>query len=253
MPVRADPPPQFAGGYAGLNAGGAWGSSKYATDPGCVPITAGGVFCVVSPDPSVANGTAVAAAGSSRLTPSGFTGGIQGGYNWQSGTLVYGGEADFGALDLSRSVTATGAFPFVFLGTNYTLVDSVSAEWLATLRGRIGMTVTPQLMLYATGGIAFTDVKISSSYSDNAVGGGFPGGTGYASRSDFRTGWTVGGGGEWRFDSCWSLKAEYLYVDFGSKTVAVAASNTPAFTQTMQIDADLSAQIARVGLNYFFD
>jgi outer membrane immunogenic protein len=197
----------------------------------------------------------VAAAGSSRLTPNGFTGGVQGGYNWQMGSIVYGAEADVGALDLSRTVTATGTFPFAFLGTNYTLTDSVSAEWFATLRGRLGATVTPQLMLYATGGVAFTDLKVSSNYTDNAInpGTGNPGGSGYASASDFKVGWTAGGGGEWRLDGCWSLKAEYLFIDFGSVNVAVPTTNGPAFAQTIGFSADLSAQIARVGLNYFFD
>ncbi len=34
--------------------------------------------------------------------------------------------------------------------------------------------------------------------------------------------------------------------------VPVPTSNTAAFTQTMQVDAQLTAQIARLGLNYRF-
>jgi outer membrane immunogenic protein len=126
----------------------------------------------------------------------------------------------------------------------------MSTDWLATIRGRLGVTVKPELLLYATGGVAFTDFKFSSSYGDNAVGFGFPGGTGFGSKSGVRTGWALGGGGEWLLDGGWSIKAEYLYVDFGSETVAVPTSNTPAFAQVIQVDADLNAQLARVGLNY---
>ena len=92
----------------------------------------------------------------------------------------------------------------------------------------------------------------ASSYSDNAVGFGFPGGAGFGSRSETRTGWTAGGGVEWLVDKNWSLRAEYLYVDLGSMQVLVPTSNTPTFTQTMQVNADLTAQVARLGLNFRF-
>jgi outer membrane immunogenic protein len=70
-----------------------------------------------------------------------------------------------------------------------------------------------------------------------------------------KTGWTVGGGLEWMLATNWTLKAEYLYVDFRS-SFAVPTANIPApnliFSQTMLVDADLRAHIARVGLNYKF-
>ena len=192
----------------------------------------------------------MAASGTGRLASTGFTGGAQAGYNWQAGHIVYGGEADFGAFDLGDSIAPTGVFPFAFLGTTYALTERMSTEWLATLRARLGFTVMPALLLYATGGIAFTDFKFSSSYADNAVDATFPGGTGFGSKSRVQTGWTIGGGGEWLLDGCWSVKAEYLYVDFGSMGVAVPTSNTAAFTQTMHVNADLNASLARVGLNF---
>ncbi len=65
-------------------------------------------------------------------------------------------------------------------------------------------------------------------------------------------GWTIGGGGEWQLSGDWSIKAEYLYVDLGSMTVSVPTSNTAAFTQTIKVDADLTAHMARVGLNHGF-
>ncbi len=247
-PVYAGEAPLFAGAYVGLNAGAAWGSSSYATKPGCVPDD--GVFCNFSQPASIANGTAVATSGTGELSPAGFTGGIQGGYNWQNDKIVFGGEGDFGAFNLSQSESPSGVFPFPFLGTTYALTESMSTQWLATLRGRLGYTVTPELLLYATGGLAFTDFKFSSSYSDNAVSVLFPGGTGFGNRWEVKTGWTLGGGGEWLLDRNWSIKAEYLYLDFGSMNVVVPVSNSPPFRQTMEVDADLSAQMARVGINY---
>ncbi len=249
LPVRADPL-GLRGSYVGLNAGAALGFSNYSTDPGCLP-TASVTFCDSS-SASVANGPAVANSGTGELSSTGVTGGIQGGYNWQHGNFVFGGEGDFGAFDLSESASRNGAFPVTFLGDSYSLRESMSTDWLATLRGRLGVLVAPQILLYGTAGVALTDFKFSSSYSDNAIGFGFPGGTGSGSTSGVRIGWTAGGGGEWFLRGGWSVKAEYLYVDFGSVSIAVPTSNTSAFAQTMYVDADLSASLARLGLNYRF-
>src|SRR5688572_13103210 len=162
--------PTFGGAYIGLNAGAAWGSSGYATDPGCLPNPAApAVFCNAAPSASAVNGDAVAASGSGDLSDAGFTGGIQGGYNWQSGKIVFGGEGDFGAFSFDKSINTTGAFPLVFAGTTYALSESASTNWLLTLRGRLGYTVLPNLLLYATGGLALTDFRFASSYSDNAI------------------------------------------------------------------------------------
>ena len=244
-------PPAFGGAYIGLNAGAAWGSARYATDPGCpVDPLADAVFCNAPPTANSVNGAAVAASGSGDLPAAGFTGGIQGGYNWQYGNIVVGGEGDFGAFDFDKSTNVAGTFPFVFAGTTYALTESMSTQWLATLRGRIGYTVTPYLLLYGTGGLGLTDFKFSSSYRDNANNGVVFGGTGFGERSEVKAGWVVGGGGEWLLDGRWSVKAEYLYLDFGSMGVAVPVSNSPAFTQTIFVDTDLSSQVARVGINY---
>jgi outer membrane immunogenic protein len=184
--------------------------------------------------------------------PTRKTSGVQARANWQTGPIVYGGEADFNALQLKEKIVTTGNFPVPFLGNQFALTENVNTDWLATLRARLGVTVAPNVLLYATGGAAFTDFGFSSSYSDNAIGGAFPGGTGSGSSSNMSTGWTVGGGFEWAFVKNWSVKAEYLFVDFPSKTFAVPTSNTPAFSQTMQEKADLSASLARVGVNYKF-
>ncbi len=248
--ARAEPPGLFSGAYIGLNAGAAWGQSSFSTNPNCPPAIVDAPFCNAAPDPSVVNGEAVAASGSGKLSPSGFTGGVQAGYNWQRGHIVYGAEVDFGAFDLDKRATESGLFPFPFLGTEYTLTQKMSADWLATVRGRVGFTMMQHVLLYATGGLAFSDVKVSSSYSDNAIDATFPGGSGYGAKSAIKTGWTAGGGVEWALHGNWLMRAEYLYVDLGSMRVAVPTSNTPGFTQTMSVSSDLTAQIGRLGLNY---
>ena len=250
--ARAEPPRLFSGAYIGLNAGAAWGQSSFSTNPNCPPAIVDAPFCNAAPDPSVVNGEAVAASGSGKLSPSGFTAGVQAGYNWQRGHIVYGAEVDFGALDLDKRATESGLFPFPFLGTQYALTQKMSADWLATVRGRVGFTMMQHVLLYATGGLAFSDVKFASGYSDNAIDATFPGGSGYGAKSAVRTGWTAGGGVEWAHDRDWLIRLEYLYVDLGSMRAAVPITNTPAFTQTMSVRSDLTAQIGRLGLNYRF-
>ena len=249
-PTFAEEPGRFSGPYIGINAGAAWSRSSFATNPNCPPSVVDAIFCNASPDPSAVNGTAVAASGTGGLWASGATGGVQAGYNWQAGTLVYGAETDFGILDLHETATADGVFPFAFLGTQYALAEAMKAHWLATVRARLGFTVTPSILLFATGGLALAQFKFSSSYSDNAIDVTLPGGTGFGSRSEIRAGWAVGSGVEWSLDGRWSIKAEYLYVNLGSIRVPVPTNNTPAFNQTMLVDADLATHIARVGLNY---
>jgi outer membrane immunogenic protein len=249
--ARAEPAGPFAGPYIGVNAGAAWGQSSFATNPNCPATSVEATFCNAAPDPSAVNGTAVAARGSGKVPSLGFAGGMQAGYNWQRGHIVYGAEVDFGAFDLEKRATESAGFPFAFLGTQYTLTQKMSAAWLATVRARLGFTMMPHVLMYATGGMAFSDVKVSSSYSDNAIDATFPGGSGYGSKSAIMTGWTAGGGVEWAHDKDWLIRLEYLYVDLGSIRVAVPTSNA-AFSQTMSVSSDAAAQIGRVGLNYRF-
>lgn len=228
--VRADDGGARFGGFsAGVHAGAAWGRSDYGTDPNCPPAAVDSVFCNSAPDPSAVNGTAVAASGSGKMSSRGLAGGVHAGYNWQAGRIVYGGEADFAALDVDETMTAGGAFPVPFLGTQYSVTNQTSVSWMSTLRARLGMAVTPDVLLYATGGAAFARIKLSSAYSDNATDATFPGGSGSASTDSVEPGWVVGGGAQWALDRRWSVKAEYLYADFGSVSVAVPLSNTSDF------------------------
>lgn len=242
----------WEGFYMGLDMGGAWSSSQYRTDPGCGPVGVDCVFCNVSPDPSVANGEAVASSGSQKFHFKSANIGFHLGHNWITDTIVFGGELDFSLLNLGQSESATELFPLTFLADRYVLSKAVSTHWLSTIRGRIGKIICPPLFLYGTGGAAFTNLKVSSDYHDNAVDGTFPGGSGDNTTSVFRGGWTLGGGGEWQWTDTLSIKAEYLYVDFSSINLFVPTSNTPAFTQTMRVTADLSENIVRMGINYWF-
>src|SRR5262249_15367643 len=98
------------------------------------------------------------------------------------------------------------------LGTAATLDQKL--EWFGTFRGRLGVTGTPSVLLYATAGAAYGTVK-----TDIGLAGFTPAGVPVAfsgSSRDTRFGWTVGAGIEAMFAANWSAKVEYLYMDLGT-------------------------------------
>ncbi len=236
MPVKAPPlvaPADYSwtGWSIGGNAGYAWGGSNAPSNFSC---PAGG-GCAVTNPVNVANNTG-AATGS--ISPHGFTGGGQAGYNWQVGAFVYGAEADFNALDLKASRSASVAS--VTTTAVYNPTTSVETNWLFTLRGRVGWTATPRVLLYGTGGLAVTDLKVGNTYAttNNLANTS----AGASSASSTISGWTAGAGAEWAFLGNWRAKAEYLYIDFGSVSTSAQLNNgTFANNNVLQTSADLKA------------
>jgi outer membrane immunogenic protein len=68
------------------------------------------------------------------------------------------------------------------------------------------------------------------------------------STSDMRLGWTVGTGIEWAILDNWSVKLEYDYLDFGTRTVTFAntASGFSGPTVNQRINE------IKLGVNYLF-
>ncbi|HEY4403896.1 MAG TPA: outer membrane protein [Xanthobacteraceae bacterium] len=126
--------------------------------------------------------------------PSGFAGGVQGGYNWQSGQLVLGGEAD---LQISGANDTFAPWKF-------------SNPWFGTVRGRAGYAVN-NILIYGTAGIALGELQAQSF--------------GLVSENHTNVGWTAGAGVEAGFAPNWSAKVEYLFVDLASNTYALTGTS----------------------------
>jgi outer membrane immunogenic protein len=244
----ASPVYNWTGFYAGLNAGYAWGNGDFGSSLGCSEPLGGCFFPVNSDAQAFIDGQ-----GSKSVNSGGFTGGVQGGYLAQSGRFVFGYEVDFNALDIGSSREGGGAVPGLVLDdpVNVQVRTSFSTDWLLTIRGRLGVTVTPNVLVYATGGLAVADVSVTNSFKEL---GAAPFTTpGSSSSSDVKTGWTVGGGVEWALGNNWSVKAEYLYVDLGSiNTTAAIPFPDGGTTNSLNSSVDITAHIARAGLNYKF-
>ncbi|MBR0817844.1 outer membrane protein [Bradyrhizobium liaoningense] len=154
----------------------------------------------------------------------GFVGGTAG-YNWQTGNVVFGLEADGAWADVSASATAP------VLGIP--LTTSFKTDAMGTVRGRIGYAVN-QILFYGTGGYAWIDNKISLSALGVTV-----------SDTKWHSGWTVGAGVEAFFAPQWSVKGEYLYRSLGSEDY-FSNLGAPLASGT------LNFHTVQVGVNYHF-
>jgi outer membrane immunogenic protein len=213
-------------------------------------------FC--SPTFAQANAAAIAAAGTGSMSGSAFTGGGQIGHNWQNGSVVYGAELDVESFRIRASRQVSANYPvgtgFIGPANIFTIASAVSTDWLFTARGRVGWAFGT-VLAYATGGLALTNFGATNSFGDNviAVGNGGPA-AGTWTGSATKVGWTVGGGVEWAWSRDWSVKAEYLYLNFGSvaATGTIFSSIAPGYANAISTSTDLTASVARVGVNRRF-
>jgi outer membrane immunogenic protein len=239
-PVMA-PGYNWTGFYVGANVGGQWGRGDPTTSTVFDPTA---YFAASSV-------TAIAAVGAQRVNRSSVTGGFTAGYNWQINNAVLGLEGDINYFGFKGSATGSAVYPCC-APTGFTVSSSVSADWLATIRGRIGFLAAPTWLLYATGGAAIAEVKGNFNFTDT-----FAAATESAAIRDTRVGWTVGAGTEYAVGNGWSLKAEYLYVDLGR--ASTTSTNLAAFvgpgtfpSNVFTHSVDIKSNIVRVGVNYKF-
>ena len=180
----------------------------------------------------------------------GVIGGGQLGYNWQIGSIVAGIEADIQGSGIKGSA---GPVTDTLLGTTTpfipsNLLSSQQVSWFGTVRGRLGVTVTPSLLLYGTGGLAYGEVKGSADV--NLPSDGIPAGTFAQTISKTKVGWAAGAGLEWMFSRGWSAKVEYLHIDLGSvSAMGTFDDGTPGPNYTFHNQFDT----VRAGVNYHFN
>lgn len=238
----------WTGFYVGGNIGYTWGRSDYSlTYPnnGAAPPD----FSVAVPEIQAAPGI----AGSGRLNPDGVIGGLQAGYNWQSGKIVFGIEGDISASSLRRTSILNTTFPIganVFSGQPLNVTTSIKNEWLATLRPRIGVAFD-RTLAYVTGGLAVGEV--SYSQANNWVSTLPSNVTDVGAVSATKWGWTIGVGLAHAFNDKWSVRGEYLYTDLGSVSVVTQTFvGGPAFppANTFTHSANLTTNTVRIGVDY---
>jgi outer membrane immunogenic protein len=255
--VPAVAAPSWTGWYLGLNAGGGWENTIYnsVTSTSCFTPPIAPAACA-----PIGNSFAAALTGQLNTRPHGFIGGGQIGYNYQTGAVVWGVEADFQGTGIKGSASAAAnSVPivgFVNNAVNAASTGSQKIDWFGTVRGRVGWLPTNPLLLYVTGGLAYGHVQTDVSFSENISLSPTSGATS-AADSATRAGWTVGGGMEWMLASHWSVKGEYLYYDLGNVTLNSTLNtfdNLHILGNAIGIQsvARYHGNIARIGVNYKF-
>jgi len=224
--LKAPPPaPIPYTGWQGFYLGGAIGAARLNT-------TANSATPEASLDPC--NGIEAIASCSTGTT--GFTAGVQAGYDWQSRYFVYGVVADWTWTNLKHSISRSQFY------SNSTFQAKV--DWLATFRGRMGLAVDDTLV-YITGGLALAQLKSSTSFT--STGGGCDFCTNNA-LNNVEAGWVAGLGVEHKLNQNWSVFSEFLYYDFGTKTATGSSSLGTGYS------AEFTHEIfqGKLGVNYRF-
>ena len=234
----------WSGAYVGVNLGSGWRQPVdfVTTMPSCTDFT---TCLIVDPDTGLAS-----ALGTGRSTrASGLTGGFQAGYNYQFGAAVAGVELDWEYFKRTSSLGPNaGLMSDINLGLPLLVSNEVASTWLATIRGRLGFA-WDRLLLYGTGGVAFTDVRYTQTVSASAF---ITGATVVNVVTETKSGVTVGGGAEYALWNNLTLRAEYLYAQFtgvsGTSVLQFQNFSNPVAGST----GNLHDHIVRVGLNYKF-
>jgi outer membrane immunogenic protein len=231
-PPMVTAPQTWTGFYIGADVGGAWSH----TDGSWTGLPSAALF-----------GANPIGGG---LNGSSFLGGGHVGYNYQfAPTWVFGVEGDWtwthAGGSNSQGWTLFGTS--IPTGGGAATTMSSTVDWLASLRGRLGYLVTPNVLAYATGGIAWGDIHYSGMAANPAVG--YLASTAFNNTSD---GFVVGGGLEYAMTRNWSLRAEYLFYRFdGGSGAVVTPAAFPAFPSSFSWGRT-NVDVARVGLSYRF-
>lgn len=250
-------PAGWTGTYAGIVGGFAQGRSDLRSAIDCSATSlAVSYLCAQGFPTSLRDAAVVSSTVNADLAPKGHVGGAHVGYLRQEGSVVYGLEADVSALDLAAATGATvDRVLFGPAATRFSTSVGIEATWLATLRARAGLAVMPNLLVYGTGGLALTSLRLAHAYGDNDLHAPDTiGGTAAASSTSIRSGWALGVGAELQLGSHWRLRAEFLHVDFGEVRVRSAITNSGhvGAATPLSTSAGLTADIARAGLSYRF-
>jgi outer membrane immunogenic protein len=228
LPVRPAPPPapifSWTGFYFGPHIGGGWANG----DAQSVSSPEPGFF---DPFRSDLKGTGVVAGG-------------QVGFNWQlASNWVIGFEGDISGTTIDDSATQNTATTLgipLIPASSLTLTRNIN--WLASARGRIGVS-WDRALLYFTGGVAWAGITFQADLHRPILPDIF-----VVSVGDTRTGWVIGGGLEYAFENTnWTMRGEFLHYQFDGFRVEAPSFNGFTAQDTL---GNFNVNVVRVGFNY---
>jgi outer membrane immunogenic protein len=162
--------------------------------------------------------------GDGGLDTKGMIGGLHAGYNWQTGSMVFGAEIDLEAAGQKGNADAI----------------EVANRLRGSARLRAGFAFDNAL-LYATAGVAQGRWKRELIGRDSTT-----------FSTDAELGWTVGAGVEYALSPNWSARLEYRYSDFGKTTFAIPANFFALGERAADLEISAKDHAIRVGVSYRF-
>ncbi|MFD0985532.1 outer membrane beta-barrel protein [Methyloligella solikamskensis] len=222
-PVAAEPavPFDWTGFYLGYHTGGALDLAD-VSDPFGAPIF-----------------------GDEVRSPGPIHGG-QIGYSWQSGSFVYGLEAEASLADLEGSNSCFAYSGFYISANCRRKIDA-----MGTLTARAGFLLDSDTLLYGKAGLALVHSETTTTPNANLASAVRESGT--------DLGWTVGAGLERAIGGGWSLKGEYAYLSYDAALSAPVSAAQPAppagpFAIVTGSPSGISSDLHQVklGANYRF-
>lgn len=234
------PVPNWNGLYTGISLGSRTANSDWKT---CrLPVTAGcpnnAALLWANDNNASLDSTGVRIAGIL-------------GINLQLDKWVIGVESDFGWGDNEES--RKGIPGALVAGLPHSDKAQVEQTWDAGLRLRAGYLVTPRLLAYGTGGVAWLhkNVKaICSSLFSASNGNWCVVQPQKASVSETPVGWTVGSGIDWMFAPSWIVRGEYRFAQFAD-TTAVFFKSTPV--DSLRVKSSQNTHTVNIGVAYLFN
>ena len=294
----ATPAPLWTGFYAGLNAGGNIGTNSNInsqffqnTNTKILDTTGANTFS------SLTNATSSMPFPNTGNSQSGFIGGGQLGYNYQiSNKFILGVETDFQGTSIRGSqniidalsgetsglIIQNGGSGFNASYKQSSIMNNsvnVGVDYIGTLRGRLGYTITPEILVYGTGGFTYGGVRASimTGAAQNTILstnlGPYPSASQiYSSNNQstsLLTGYSAGGGIEWKLLPNISVKLEAIYWNMGTVNYSITSLAAPGLSNPLgggryksnpgvniisgNINVNYQGIIARAGVNYHFN
>ncbi|MDR3421593.1 MAG: outer membrane beta-barrel protein [Xanthobacteraceae bacterium] len=213
MPIKlptAPPPVTWTGCYAGAQVGAGWGQKDLNDSAGIVSPLTGFTSANLGISGFMLGGQIGCDYQFASKWVLGIEGAVSGGnITGNTGVAVPGDSATFNEkTDLLTSVTARAGYAW--------------NDWL----------------LYAKGGVAWAGDRysvfdVAGTYDFNGL--------------ETRFGWTAGAGVEWALWNDWSLRLEYDYYGFGTRSVTFIDNVTGTVGP---LDIKQNIQVVKLGLNF---
>jgi outer membrane immunogenic protein len=275
MPVRrAAPAPApvapiftWTGFYVGAHIGAGWGTKEW--DFSAFELERGGRVLEPRGDVEVnqvdlVRRLSIPSFPFGEGTVNGFLAGVQAGFNWQTGPIVFGVGGEVKWTNIEGRNTCIGPGSLLTVVGVLSVACRSEVDFIAAVTGKIGFT-WGQTMIYAKGGPAWAheDHFITPALFSPSPASRFCDRTNchFTGEDDGRFGWTFGAGVEHAFTQNWSAFVEYQYYDFDREHVKfghldLGRGGGMGLVRDLSIpihaDIDQHIHVFKFGLNYRF-